>query len=237
MTILALAFLAGLLAILSPCILPLAPIVAASARAQDPRGPLALALGLALTFGLVGGALASAGIEFGNSAFLRASAASLMLAAGLVMLFPLFSARAERLLAPLSRWGEALAKLMPKAGLAGQAGAGVVLAFAWAPCAGPTLGAAFALAANGGSIPMAMTTMTVFALGAATALLAAGYGLSRIAARTRIAAARAGRIGNIALAIVLIGVGAAILTGFDRAIETAFADAMPGWLIAFAARL
>jgi cytochrome c biogenesis protein CcdA len=234
---LALAFAAGLLTILSPCVLPLAPIVAASARAQDPRGPLALALGLALTFGLAGGALASAGIEFGNSTFLRSTAAILMLAAGLALLVPLVGAQTERLMAPLSRWGDALAKRLPKAGLAGQAGAGVVLAFAWAPCAGPTLGAAFALAASGGSVLMAMTTMGVFALGAAASLLAAGYGLGRVASHTRIAAARAGRIGNAALALVLIGVGAAILSGLDHTIEAAFADAMPPWLIAFAARL
>ncbi len=50
-----LAFAAGLLTILSPCILPLAPIVVAAARADDPRGPFALALGLALTFAVVGG--------------------------------------------------------------------------------------------------------------------------------------------------------------------------------------
>lgn len=237
MTNLALAFAAGLLTILSPCVLPLAPIVAASARAQDPRGPLALALGLALTFGLVGGALASAGIEFGNSTGLRAAAAVLMLAAGLAMLVPLLGAKTERLMAPLSRWGDALARRMPKAGLAGQAGAGVVLAFAWAPCAGPTLGAAFALAASGGSILMAMITMGVFALGAAASLLAAGYGLGRIASQTRIATARAARIGNIALALVLIGVGGAILTGLDHQIEAAFADTMPTWLVAFAARL
>jgi cytochrome c biogenesis protein CcdA len=160
-----------------------------------------------------------------------------MLAAGLAMLVPLFGAQSERLMAPLSRWGDALGKRLPKAGLAGQAGAGVVLAFAWAPCAGPTLGAAFALAASGGSVLMAMTTMGVFALGAATSLLAAGYGLGRVASHTRIAAARAGRIGNAALALVLIGVGAAILSGLDHTIEAAFADAMPAWLIAFAARL
>ena len=51
---LALAFVAGMLTILSPCVLPLAPVVVASARSQDPRGPIALALGLAATFGLVG---------------------------------------------------------------------------------------------------------------------------------------------------------------------------------------
>ena len=50
-----LAFAAGMLTIFSPCVLPLAPIVIASARAEDPLGPIALGLGMALTFGVVGG--------------------------------------------------------------------------------------------------------------------------------------------------------------------------------------
>jgi cytochrome c-type biogenesis protein len=60
-----LAFAAGVLTILSPCVLPLVPILAAVGRANDPRGPLALAAGLALTFGVAGGALAAFGVEFG----------------------------------------------------------------------------------------------------------------------------------------------------------------------------
>ena len=67
------AFAAGALTILSPCVLPLAPIVIASGRAQDPRGPLALAAGLAVTYGVVGGALASVGAEFGDSTLIRAA--------------------------------------------------------------------------------------------------------------------------------------------------------------------
>ena len=43
MAALALAFLAGLLTILSPCVLPLAPLVVAASRAQGLAGPLALA--------------------------------------------------------------------------------------------------------------------------------------------------------------------------------------------------
>ena len=61
-----LALAAGMLTIFSPCVLPLAPIVVASARARDPRGPIALGFGLAATFGIVGGVLASFGVEFGD---------------------------------------------------------------------------------------------------------------------------------------------------------------------------
>jgi cytochrome c-type biogenesis protein len=77
-TTLILAFLAEVLTILSPSVLPLAPIVIASARAEDAWGPLALAAGLALTFGLVGGSLASFGIEFGETGWVRTVSATIM---------------------------------------------------------------------------------------------------------------------------------------------------------------
>lgn len=237
MSNLVLAFVAGLLTILSPCVLPLAPVVIAGAQAKDRRGPLALALGLALTFGVVGGIVASFGIEFGEAAGVRLAAAAIMLAVGLIMLVPALGFQSERLLTPLARFGDALSKKLPQAGLLGSFAAGVVLAFAWAPCVGPTLGAAFALAASGGSLASAMATMFVFALGAALSLLAAGYGLGKLASKGRFLAGRTARFGQAALAIALVLVGGAILTGLDRAVEAAFVTSMPDWLVTFATRL
>ena len=237
MLTLPLAFLAGVMTILSPCVLPLAPIVVAGGRASDPRGPLALAAGLALTFGIVGGALAALGVEFGAADWVRGISALIMLCVGLIMIVPALNAGFERLLAPLSGISDALRERLPATGLMGQAALGVVLAFAWAPCAGPTLGAAFALAASGGSLVMSMLTMTVFALGAAGALLAAGYGLGKLAAKARGQAGRTAAIGREAFGIALATIGAIILVGFDHRIEAAFIGAMPDWLVAFATRV
>ena len=234
---LALAFLAGIMTILSPCVLPLAPIVIAGGRADDPRGPLALAAGLALTFGVAGGALASAGVEFGAADGVRWASALLMALAGIVMLVPAFGAGVERALGPLSGWSDRLRDRLPVTGLLGQFAVGVVLAFAWAPCAGPTLGAAFALAASGGSLAMAMLTMGIFALGAAGSLLAAGYGLGRLAGKSRQRAGRTAAWGRDIFGAALTVVGAMILLGWDHRIEAAFIDAMPEWLVNIATRL
>jgi cytochrome c biogenesis protein CcdA len=233
---LGLAFIAGLLSVFSPCVLPLAPIIIAGARSRDPRGPIALALGLALTFGVVGGAIASFGVALGEAGFVRAIAAAIMVAAGVIILIPALGLGSERALSSLSQWGEGLSKHLPSAGLWGFAGAGVVLAFAWAPCVGPTLGAAFALAASGGSVAAAIATMFLFSLGAALALLGVGYGFGRLAARGRWMAGRTARLGRAAFAIVLIAAGLAILTGFDRALEAAALSASPAWLIALTTR-
>jgi cytochrome c-type biogenesis protein len=234
---LGLAFVAGLLSILSPCVLPLAPIVIAGAQSKDRRGPIALAFGLALTFGVVGGIIASFGIELGETGGVRIIAAALMVAVGAIMLVPALGFQSERLLSPLARWSDALAKRLPAAGLLGSFAAGVVLAFAWAPCVGPTLGAAFAFAASGGSLGIAMATMFVFALGAALSLLAAGYCVGKLAARGRFIVGRTARFGQVALALVLVGVGGSILTGLDRSFEAAVIQSMPDWLVAFSTRL
>ena len=232
-----LAFAAGLLTILSPCILPLAPIVVATARADDPRGPFALAAGLAATFAIAGGALAASGIEVGAVAGLRAASAAMMMAMGLVLALPKAADRFESLLGGLGGASQRLGARLPSGGLVGQAAAGGVLALAWAPCAGPTLGAAFGLAAGGGSLAAGVATMFVYALGAAAALLAVGFGFGRLAARLKSRTIAAANWGKFALGLSLIAFGALVLTGLDHVVETAIVAAMPDWLASAAAAL
>ena len=230
-----LAFAAGMLTIFSPCVLPLTPIVVAAARARDPRGPIALGFGLAATFGIVGGVLASFGVEFGDSDLARAASAVVMVAIGAALLVPAIGERIERRLGFVGRAADVMSERLPNAGLAGQAAAGVVLAFAWAPCAGPILGAALLLAAKGGSLAAAIATMTAYAVGAASALIGAGYAAGRVASKARFVWAGAG--GRLALGAAFVLIGAAVLTGFDHHIEAVLVAAMPDWLTAFATSL
>jgi cytochrome c biogenesis protein CcdA len=224
-----------MLTIFSPCVLPLAPIVVAAARARDPRGPIALGFGLAATFGIVGGVLASFGVEFGDSDLARAASAVVMVAIGAALLVPAIGERIERRLGFVGRAADVMSERLPNAGLAGQAAAGVVLAFAWAPCAGPILGAALLLAAKGGSLAAAIATMTAYAVGAASALIGAGYAAGRVASKARFVWAGAG--GRLALGAAFVLIGAAVLTGFDHHIEAVLVAAMPDWLTAFATSL
>ena len=185
---------------------------------------------------MLAGRLAAAGVGAGDSFALRALSAVLLLGAGVAVLSPALQGGIERALAPLGSAGAALERRLP-AGLIGQAALGAVLALAWAPCAGPTLGAAFALAASGGSRGFAMLSMAVFALGAAASLLAAGFGVGRLAAlgraRTRLAIAAA----RLVFGATLVAVGLAVLTGFDHRLEAWALSAMPDWLVAFSAQL
>jgi len=232
---LALSFLAGLLTIFSPCVLPLAPLVVAAARAESLAGPLALAGGLALGFGLIGGALAAAGVEAGDSPALRVIGALALALAGAALLSPALQARLEHALSPLARLGGAAERRLPR-GLLGQAALGATLSLAWAPCAGPTLGAAFALAAQG-TRAYAMLAMGVYALGAAAALLLAGFGVGRLAALGRARTRAAAAYGRIAFGVTLIAVGIGVVTGLDHVAEAWAVAAMPDWLTRFATRL
>ena len=231
---LAFAFVAGTLTILNPCVLPLVPVVLSGARARGVGAPLALAAGLALTFGIVGTVLASSGAELGDTGAVRMVAAVLMTAFGLALVVPSIGHRLESVLLPLTQWSEGAAARLPSAGLLGAAGMGAVLAIAWAPCVGPSLGAAISLAAAGGSQAHVFATMTVFALGAAASLLSAGFVLGRLTGSGRAAAGRTAQIGRTLLGVSFVLVGLAILTGYDKIVEAKIVEAMPDWLVLFA---
>jgi cytochrome c biogenesis protein CcdA len=222
---------AGVLTVVNPCVLPLVPVVVAGARARDPRGPLALAAGFAATFGIVGGLFAALGLDFGEAPYVRPIAAILILLVGLALLVPAFGLRLEAALAPLQRFGAFLQDRLPQSGLVGQALAGVLLALVWAPCAGPTLAAAFVLAAKAGSLPVAMMSMAVFALGAAGALLALGYGLGKLTGKSRGAALASGAVARAVLGAAFSVVGLLILTGADHWLEALATEHMPSWLL------
>src|SRR5213080_1775835 len=88
---LALAFVAGVLSILSPCVLPILPIVLGAAASKHRWGPAALAAGLAVSFVAIGLFAATVGYSIGLDAGLfRNVAAALMIAAGVVLLVPRF---------------------------------------------------------------------------------------------------------------------------------------------------
>lgn len=82
-----LGLLAGLLSTLSPCVLPIIPILLGSAAAAHPRAPLALAAGLALSYAAIGTALAWAGANLGVDAGVFRSAGAVLLGLmGIVLL-------------------------------------------------------------------------------------------------------------------------------------------------------
>jgi cytochrome c biogenesis protein CcdA len=229
------AYLAGALSTLSPCVLPLLPIVLGAAASAHRWGALALALGLSGAFVIVGLFVATIGfsIALDGDAF-RAFAAVLMILIGAVLVLPVLAGRFALAAQPVSRWAEA--RLADFSGLAGQFWIGALLGMVWSPCVGPSLGAASLLASEAKDLPQVAATMLLFGLGAASPLLAVGL-LSREAMlRARDRLLSAGRGLKAALGIAFVLVGASILSGLDKEIETALVERSPAWLTALTTR-
>jgi cytochrome c-type biogenesis protein len=122
-----------------------------------------------------------------------------------------------------------IARVTPE-GLGGQFLLGALLGAVWSPCVGPTLGAASVLAAQGRDVASVAAVMAAFGLGTAVPLLLIGT-LSREAlGRWRGRLMGAGKAGKLVLGGAALAVAALILTGADRAIETALVAASPAWL-------
>ena len=228
----ALAFAAGVLTILSPCVLPLVPIVLGSAGQKHRAGPLALCAGLVASFTLFGFAIATLGGGLAlDPEIVRQSGAALMLAAGIVLVSAKAQAVLARLAAPLANWAQSRQAGLDRFGLVGQALIGVLLGMVWIPCVGPTLGAATVLAAQGKDLAQVAAVMAAYAMGISAVLLAIALAARSLLARWNLRLmAGAGRSKAI-LGGLLILVALLVLTGADHLIEGLILSVMPEWLI------
>jgi cytochrome c biogenesis protein CcdA len=231
------SFFAGTLSVLSPCVLPLLPIVIASALQRHRHGPLALAVGLVLS-------ATATGLFFASFAFAvdvdrdvgRAVAAVGMAVVGLVLLVPRFQEAFARAMTPLASGAEALTTRLPP-GLGGQFVLGVLLGAVWTPCTGPTLGAAIALAARSETLAHAGGVMLVFSIGAVVPVMIIAYGSRRALTGHAGSLATIAAIGKPVMGALLLLVGALAFTGADKRIEAWMVARMPEWLVDVTTRL
>jgi cytochrome c-type biogenesis protein len=234
---LGLAYLAGLLSILSPCVLPLLPIVLGTAAAEHRFAPAALAGGVVLSFVGIGLFVATIGFGIGlNADAFRIASALLMILIGTVLAVPPLQVRLAAAGGPVSDWAERNMGGFSTRGIWGQFGVGLLLGAVWSPCVGPTLGAASVLAAQGADIGQVAATMTLFGIGAATPLLALGSLSRQALMRWRDRLAQGGKAAKMALGLVLVAVGGLILTGYDKRLEAALVEASPQWLVELTTR-
>jgi len=228
----ALAYVAGALTILSPCVLPLVPIVLSSAAQRHRLAPLALSAGLVLAFTDTGFVVAAFGQSLGiDTLAVRAAGAVILCLAGLVLLLPPLQRLLTRVATPLASWaGRTQLAVDARGGLWGQALVGMLLGVVWAPCVGPTLGAAIALAAAGQSLGAALLVMAAFGLGIASVLLVIAFAARGALDRWRGRLMGAGSRGKQLLGVLLLLVGGLILSGADRRIEAFALDHLPDWM-------
>lgn len=221
-----LAYAAGLLTLINPCVLPVLPIVLASAAHAHRLGPVALAAGMGLSFVALGMLVSTVGYAIGLTEDVVARAgAILMVVFGVVLLVPQLSDRFASAASGLSARADSTLGHGPRAGLGGQFAGGLLLGAVWSPCIGPTLGLAISLAAQGENLMQVFFTMTFFALGVASLILAIAYGLR--AAKLRALAS----VSRPLMGAAFLLVGVFILTGLTHVVEGWLLSIMPGWLI------
>jgi cytochrome c biogenesis protein CcdA/thiol-disulfide isomerase/thioredoxin len=213
MLLILLAYLGGILTILSPCILPVLPFVFARADRPFVRSTLPMLAGMAAPFAIVATlAAVGGGWAVRANAIGRWAALILLALFGIALVFPAIS---DRLTRPLVALGSRLAE---KEGQRDSVWSSVVLGVAtgllWAPCAGPILGIIFTAAALQGASFNTTLLLLAYALGAATSLAVALLVGGKLFARMKKSLGASERIRQVLGVLVLAGV-AAIVVGLD----------------------
>jgi cytochrome c-type biogenesis protein len=228
------AYLAGLLTLINPCVLPVLPIVLASALQAHRLGPVALAAGMTGGFVVLGLTIAVAGHALGLSdqSVARAGAV-MMIGFGLILLIPRLNEGFATATAGFAASADAGIDRIDRSGLGGQLFAGLLLGAVWSPCVGPTLGGAISLASQGQSLTWAAAIMVAFAFGVATVILTLGYGARSLLQRRRAALRGLAEKAKPIMGVVFVAVGLAILFRLHHAAEAWFATVLPTWLIDF----
>ncbi len=231
------ALLAGLLTTLSPCVLPLVPVLMGSAVTAHRLGPVALAAGVALSFSIAGVFLVSVGASLGfDGESFRRTGALLLILFGIILLSTRLQMLFARATAGVTGSGQSLLSRFTLDGLGGQFALGLLLGIVWSPCVGPMLGAATTLAGQGRDLAQICALMAVFGIGASVPMLLIGSLSRATLLRVRGSLNTAGRHGKQVLGIALLLLGALILSHADRRLEAWLLDHSPMWLTALTTR-
>jgi cytochrome c biogenesis protein CcdA/thiol-disulfide isomerase/thioredoxin len=210
----AIAFLAGVITAISPCVLPVLPIVLAGGASGGTRRPYAIVAGLVTTF-VVSILFASYVLDKLGlpDDLLRNLAIALLFVVAATLLFPRLSLLLERALAPLSR--------RSSSDLGGGFLLGCALGLAFVPCGGPILAY---VSAQSASLDFGFRTVALalaYAAGASTVLLAIAIGGQRVAGPLRARVPEYRR----ALGVVIAAAAFALVFNLDTKLQTA----LPNW--------
>ncbi len=167
----ALAFLAGLASIMSPCVLPIIPAIVAYSIDGDRYRPLTMVIGLSLSFTILGVITSAAGLVVqAHIDYLQVLSGFIILIMGLLLLFdlPLKTGGIETKIAPF------IDRVRSKGPIGGLL-FGFALGVVWIPCVGPILAAILMIVAVEGNILMGGVLLFIYSLGLGLPILAIAY--------------------------------------------------------------
>lgn len=219
---------AGSLTTLSPCVFPMLPLVLGGALQGNRMAPLAMGLGMTVSFAGIGMVLGALGPALGiDSDSVRTVGAVLLIAFALVMLVPALGERFSGWMLPLASSANAASTGLNSGSLGGAFMLGGLLGLVWSPCSGPLLGSALTLVATDGGLTRGGLVLGIFGLGAAIPLVAVAY-----ASRSGFTRARDWVLQRIeqvrhGFAILLGLMGVAILSGADKRLEAMVLQWLP----------
>ncbi len=223
-----LSLVAGSLTTLSPCVFPILPLVLGGAVQGNRLAPVAMGIGMAASFALIGILLGALGPALGiDSEHVRVFGAWLLIAFGLVLLVPFLNDRFTAWMMPIASGADAASARLDGGSLGGALLLGAVLGLVWSPCSGPLLASALALVASEGGAVRGGLILGLFGIGAAIPLVAVAY-----ASRAGFNRARGWVLARIdvikkTFGLIILLVGIAILTGADKWLEARVLDLLP----------
>jgi cytochrome c biogenesis protein CcdA/thiol-disulfide isomerase/thioredoxin len=227
------AFVSGVITILSPCILPVLPIVLAGGSSGGKARPFGVISGFVVSFSFFTLALSAIVQALGVPAdAMRYVAIVLIVLFGVVMLVPklreLFDVAVSRIASRGGGPGAGRPRSKPKAGFWGGIPVGLSLGLVWTPCVGPIMASVISLALSqkvtGGSVFVTLA----YTLGTAIPMLAVMLGGRALIAKVPALSRNAGNIQRV-FGVVMILMGAALVFQWDRQVQTAILRAFPSY--------
>lgn len=225
------AYLAGLLTLINPCVLPVLPIVLASALQAGRHGPLAIAAGMSLSFVVFGMVVTTVGRSIGlTENVLAQTGAVLMMVFGLILLVPQLNRRFVTATAGFSSGADEQINKLSDSNMKSQFLGGTLLGAVWSPCVGPTLGGAISLASQGQNLFWVFLIMLSFALGVSSVILILGYGTGEAIRKRQHTLRGLANKAKPIMGITFLLVGLMIFFKLHYFIEAWLIDFLPIWL-------
>ncbi|WP_305063791.1 cytochrome c biogenesis CcdA family protein [Methanococcoides sp.] len=164
------AFIAGVISILSPCVLPLLPVIFAYSTSKGKLRPLAIVSGLSLSFVFMGIITSAFGSLFQQYLiYLTAFAGIIVILMGLTLLFDLGT---------FNFIGSLSGKQFKENGLMGGLLLGISLGIIWIPCVGPILASILSLVAIEGDLLYGAFLLFVYSMGLGIPMLVIAYSVN-----------------------------------------------------------
>ncbi len=226
------SYAAGILTALSPCVLPLLPMVVGGAMQRHRAAPLLMGIGMTTAFAVAGWILGALGPALDlDPEWVHQAAAVSLIVFGLALWVDPLANLVSRFVQPLAVSADRLAGSVGHESPAAALFFGGLLGLAWSPCAGPMLVSSLALVANGRDAGLGAVLLGLFGLGAATPLVLAAY-----ASRAGFSRLKGWALGHSSglrhgFGLLAMASGIFIATGLDKLIAARILSVLPdSWM-------